>query len=277
MPFYLGIRITLVSFLAEYVDATLGMGYGTTLTPLLLLMGFSPLEVVPSILLSQFLAGIFGGIAHHQVGNAYFKPKSFHPGKIITSVRTSGIRESFSKGIPRHLKIVLLLSAWGLVGTVSAVMIAVRLPKFWLTLYIGCLIFAIGVLILFSLNRRCKFSWKKMSILGLVASFNKGISAGGYGPIITGGQLLVGIDPKNAVGITTLTEGLICFVGVLLYTVSVPNLDWKIAPYNVAGALLSVPFAAVSVKLMNMGWIKTGIGILTVVMGLLTIFKTVTP
>ena len=46
------------AFLCEYVDSTLGMGYGTTLTPIFLLMGFSPMQIVPSILLSELISGI---------------------------------------------------------------------------------------------------------------------------------------------------------------------------------------------------------------------------
>lgn len=277
LPFEVGIKIAIVSFLAEYVDATLGMGYGTTLTPLLLIMGFTPLEIVPTVLLSQFLAGVLGGITHHNVGNVNFSLKALHLSDTLREIKALGLRESLATRMTRHLKIVLVLSTWGLLGTILAVLIAVRLPKFWLTLYIGCLITAIGVLILFSVNRRCRFSWRKVSLLGLVASFNKGISAGGYGPVVTGGQLLIGIEAKEAVGITTLTEGIICFVAVSVYLLTTPTLNWKIAPYNIAGALLSVPFAALSVRAMNLKKIKVGIGVLTMIMGILTIFRTMSP
>ena len=53
-----GLMIAAVSFAAEYVDSSLGMGYGTTLAPVLLLFGFAPPEVVPALLVSQLLAGI---------------------------------------------------------------------------------------------------------------------------------------------------------------------------------------------------------------------------
>lgn len=41
------IMIVIGAFICEYVDSTLGMGYGTTLTPSLLLVGFSPMQIVP--------------------------------------------------------------------------------------------------------------------------------------------------------------------------------------------------------------------------------------
>ena len=39
LTFTTGLIIAAVSFAAEYVDSSLGMGYGTTLTPVLLLIG----------------------------------------------------------------------------------------------------------------------------------------------------------------------------------------------------------------------------------------------
>ena len=53
--FLVGLCIAFIAFLAEYVDSTLGMGYGTTLTPVLLLMGYEPMQVVPAVLLSNYL------------------------------------------------------------------------------------------------------------------------------------------------------------------------------------------------------------------------------
>ena len=41
-----------------------------------------------------------------------------------------------------------------------------------------------------------------------IASFNKGTSGGGYGSVVTGGQLPAGVDGENAVGITSIAEGL---------------------------------------------------------------------
>src|SRR6056297_350792 len=58
LPLEIGLFIILIAFAAEYTDSTLGMGYGTSLTPILLLLGFSPLEVVPAVLLSELVTGL---------------------------------------------------------------------------------------------------------------------------------------------------------------------------------------------------------------------------
>ncbi|GAI88319.1 unnamed protein product, partial [marine sediment metagenome] len=53
---YLGITLSIIALLCEYVDSTLGMGYGTALTPVLLLFGFTPMQIIPAVLLSELLS-----------------------------------------------------------------------------------------------------------------------------------------------------------------------------------------------------------------------------
>jgi len=47
-----------------------------------------------------------------------------------------------------------------------------------------------------------------------VGAFDKGISGGGYGPVVTGEQMVLGIPGRNAVGITSFSEGLVSLVGL---------------------------------------------------------------
>jgi len=46
------------------------------------------------------------------------------------------------------------------------------------------------------------FAWRRITALGLVAAFNKGMSGGVYRPVVMGGQMLSGADSKSAIGIT---------------------------------------------------------------------------
>jgi len=269
------IVIPVLAFLCEYMDSTLGMGYGTTLTPLFMLMGYSPMQIVPVILLSELISGVSAGFFHHREGNVNFKPKSTHIPTIIERLSALGYVESFKRGIPLHLKVALLLAVCSIVGTVAAVFVAVNIPKFWLKLYIGVLVLAMGLVILICLNREFKFSWRKITLLGVIASFNKGMSGGGYGPVVTGGQILSGVEGKSAVGITSLAEGLTCLVGVISYLlISKAPLEWKLAPYVICGAILSVPLSAKSVKIMSARKLKLAIAVLTIALGTFTIYKT---
>lgn len=273
----LGIAVFIVvfAFFCEYIDSTLGMGYGTILTPVLLLFGFKPMQIVPAILLSELITGFLAGFFHHQLGNVNFKPRSLNFSTVIEKIKSLGFVRSFSVGIPLDLKVALLLAVCSIAGTIAAVFAAVNISKFWLTLYIGCLVLSMGILIIIFLNKELKFSWRKITVLGLIASFNKGMSGGGYGPLITGGQILSGVDGKSAVGITSLAEGLTCFVGVTAYMfVSKKTIDWILAPVIILGAVLSLPFSVVSVKKMSAKKMKLAIAFLTITLGIFTIIKT---
>ena len=275
----IGIIITLIigAFLCEYLDSTLGMGYGTTLTPVFLLLGFSPMQIVPAILLSELISGILAGIFHHREGNVNLKPHNMEAFKIKNMLSPLGYIECVRKTFPKHLKVALLLASCSILGTVGAVFVAVNIPRFWLKLYIGILVLSMGLVILICFNRDFKFSWKRIIFLGLLASFNKGMSGGGYGPVVTGGQILSGVEGKSAIGITSLAEGLTCLVGVIAYVfISKNPVDWKLAPYIIVGAVLSVPLSAKSVKLISTKKLKLAIAVLTIALGILTIVKTIT-
>lgn len=275
LSLWLIITIIILAFFCEYVDSTLGMGYGTTLTPVLLLFGFAPMQIVPAVLLSELVTGLLAGFFHHREGNVNLKPTTADIFKIANMLSPLGYIEKFKKTVPLHLKVALLLSVCSIVGTVAAVFVAVNIPRFWLKLYIGCLVLAMGIVILVCLNKEFGFSWKKITFLGIIASFNKGMSGGGYGPVVTGGQILSGIESKSAVGITSLAEGLTCLVGVITYILVSKNLiDWKLAPWLIAGAVFSVPLSVKSVKMISPKKLKLAIAILTIILGTVTIIKT---
>lgn len=261
LSLWAAIAIIIVAFLCEYMDSTLGMGYGTTLTPILLLLGFSPMQIVPAVLLSELVTGLLAGFFHHREGNVNFKPETTNFSLAVHQLKALGYIESFRRGLPLHLRVALLLSICSIVGTVTAVFVAFNIPKFWLKFSIGCLVL---------------FSWRKITSLGLIASFNKGLSGGGYGPVVTGGQILSEVEGKSAVGITSLAEGLSCLVGVITYIlVSKDAIHWKLAPIIITGAVFSVPLSAKSVKRIRSRNLRLAIAMITIVLGVLTIIKTV--
>jgi hypothetical protein len=68
------------------------------------------------------------------------------------------------------------------------------------------MVLIIGVWIIVKRNKKFLFSWRKLFAIGLISAFNKGISGGGYGPLVTGGQIINGRESKSSIGNTTLVE-----------------------------------------------------------------------
>lgn len=257
----------LLAFVCEFVDSTLGMGYGTTLTPLLLLLGFEPLQVVPAILFSEFVTGILAGLFHHRLGNVSF---DFRKDEKIRSSRLS-----FLGYIPRSFdaKVTYLLIILGVFGVLLAVFFSLNVSKFVLKLYIGVMIFIIGIYILIHLNKPSIFSWRKFTVIASISGFNKGVSGGGYGPLVTGGQVISGRSAKSSVGSTSLAEGIVCFVGFFAYVLLRGKIYWALALPLLLGAVLSTPLSAFAVKKIPEKKMKLIIGLVTISLGILTILK----
>ena len=144
LSFSVGILVVGLAFCTEYIDSTLGMGYGTALTPVLLLLGFEPLIIVPAVLLSEFVTGILAAFAHSRAGNVVFLPKNFSFRGFHESVRKFGLKRVFRCGTPKALKVVMLLSLCSIGATVGAVFFAVKLPTIAVKLYIGVMILGYG-------------------------------------------------------------------------------------------------------------------------------------
>jgi len=243
------IILVLAAFLAEYIDSSLGMGYGTTLTPVLLLFGIAPAVVVPAVLFSEFCTGIMAGMTHHVIGNVDFETDR------------------------RAISVVKTLVLCSVIGTVAAVLVAISISPVLVKLYIGGMVLSIGIFMAVTRRMKSSFSWSKIRIIGTVAAFNKGISGGGYGPLITGGQVLSGVPIKNAIGITSLSEGLVCFIALVMYLVLGGGIAWGYAIPMTIGALLSVPIAAWTVKKIPTRILRDGVMYLTILLGVLTLAK----
>lgn len=260
------IVVAVISLVCEFMDASIGMGYGTTLSPVLLIIGFLPLEVVPSVLLGQLVGGLVGGIVHHRLGNIHL---DFRRDEAIKK-RLHGLGY-----IPKSLdsKVILLLAVCGIVGAVVAVFFALNIPTVALKTYIGAMVLAIGIVILIRRNRETNFSWKGLTAIGLISSFNKGASGGGYGPLVTGGQLISGREVKSSVGSTTLAEALVCIVAFVSYLVIKGDIYWTLAAATSIGSVIAAPFAAMTVKKVNRDKLKLAIGVVTCLLGALTLAK----
>lgn len=271
--------IILIALFCEYMDSTLGMGYGTTMTPVLMLFGFTPLQIVPAVLLSELITGVLSGSMHHREGNVNFHFKVLNFQRIKESLKLPELsnpdHHTYGIQISSHLKVVLLLLSATILGSTSAVFTAKVLPKQWTSLYISVMVIAMGVLILVCFNKQFAYSWKKIIGLGLLASFNKGLTGGGYGPLVVSGQMLSGVEGKNAIGITSMAEGITCALGVAIYLFAgKSSMDWRLAAVIIAGAICSVPLSVKSVKIMDPKLLKGLIAFLTIVLGVVTLLKT---
>jgi uncharacterized membrane protein YfcA len=136
------------------------------------------------------------------------------------------------------------------------------------------MVLGIGVIILVRRNHKGALSWKGLVGVGLLSSFNKGISGGGYGPLVTGGQIISGRETRSSIGSTTVAEVFVCIVGFLGYVLAKGGIFWKLAAATSIGSVAAAPFAALTVRKVGSNKLKFIIGLATILLGAFTLVKT---
>ena len=194
--------IILIAFIFESMDSMAGMGFGTALTPLMLALGYAPLQIVPAILISEAITGVIDTFFDHEFKNVRY---SFFPLNDAT-------------------KISLIMALFGCIAIFSSILIgyfAIRLPTDIIKVYVAILVIFMGLtgFIKIKLDRMEKFKFRPKLLYGfsVLAGFNKGIGGGGYGPVLTMGQLLSGVYEKSATALVSFAESLVSIVGIFTF------------------------------------------------------------
>ncbi|MEY7851149.1 TSUP family transporter [Natrarchaeobius sp. A-rgal3] len=228
--------IVVMAFAFETTDSAAGMGFGTGLAPLLFILGYDPLQVVPVLLLSETLTGFVAGLVHHDVDNVTFSIRPLND----------------------EVKLLFLLVGTGSVAVLGSVVLtyfALGLSDVVIQTYVSVLVLAMGVIGLVRAKLRTRITYRPHRLVGfaLLAGVNKGIGGGGYGPVVTLGQIFSGVYEKSAVAITTLAEGVVSLVGVftffVLFSQGVP-VDMHLLPSVFAGGFLAAIIAPYLVRVI---------------------------
>ncbi|MEM0137875.1 MAG: hypothetical protein QW608_05655 [Thermoplasmata archaeon] len=86
--------IGVIGFSLALMDSSTAMGYGTIGTPVLILLGFSPKLVVPSILISQMVSASISSFLHHSNKNVNYFDKEKNDRFILFRLLVFGIAVS---------------------------------------------------------------------------------------------------------------------------------------------------------------------------------------
>lgn len=184
--------LAFAALIMEFIDSSLGMMYGTVLSPLLIIMHYDVKDVVPSLLISQAVGGFIACWRHQRFDNADFR---------------AGTTD-------RRIAVTVLW--FGVFACLLGVFLSVSISPRILNTYIGFLVMVVGLMVL--LGKSLILTDRKVYLLGFVSAFNKALSGGGFGPLVAGGQLVFrDRSEKGAIGSTDFAEAPICLFSFFLW------------------------------------------------------------
>jgi hypothetical protein len=251
------LSVIILAFLFETMDSCAGMGFGTGLTPLLFLLGYDPLQVTPILLISETITGFTSGFFHQEFENVHFTMK---------------------KPLNTETKIMIIMSITGCLAIIFSVILTYltfQLPKESIKTYVAMLVLLMGFLGILRLKRATRYRPRLLAGFASLAGFNKGIGAGGYGPVVMMGQLLSGVYEKTATAIASFSEGFVSLVGVItFFCISAygVTIDYVLLPSVFTGGFIAAMLSPYLVRILpNKLW-KYTIPIYAIAIGIYLLY-----
>lgn len=234
------LTFTLVGFLAQLVDGSLGMAYGATSATFLVAAGYSPAIASASIHLAEVGTTLASGVSHWRFGNVDWS--------VVRRMAVPGCVGAF-------------------VGATVLSSVDGDVIKPWtaaILLGLGVIVFArFGFGMGAFRPRRAALSRRASGGLGLTAGFIDAVGGGGWGPVATPTLLTAtDMEPRKVVGSVDTSEFVVsaaASVGFLL-GIGRAGLDTGLVLALLGGGLVAAPLAAWLVRRLPTELLGVGVG-----------------
>lgn len=250
LPQYINKRsftiMLLTGFIAQMVDGSLGMGYGTISTTFLLANGISPAIVSSRVHAARVFSSGVSGYSHHRFGN---------------------INKTLFKA----------LVVPGIIGAVAGASLAffaqkysiyVRIPLSLYTLYLGYFIIRKAFL---KANRESKI--KQAGILASAGGFMDAFAGGGWGSLVTSTLIAKRRSPRYVIGSVCLAEFFVVLASSITFFIFLKSLPLADVAGLIIGGLIAAPIAARLVGKLPLKAMFIAVGALVVITSILTLWK----
>jgi uncharacterized membrane protein YfcA len=191
------------------------MGYGVSLTTLLLGMGVPPPAASMTVHASKIFTTIVSGLSHLKLGNV-------------------------DKRLFKEL--VLPGGAGGVVGAYILTSTPISIIKPAVTVYL--LIIGLIILIRAFKKMKVKKDVKEAPILAVFGGFLDAVGGGGWGPVVTSTLVARGGNPRISIGSVNLAEFFVTVSEVAAFTIFLGTVNWLIVICLLTGGVVAAPLAA---------------------------------
>jgi siroheme synthase-like protein len=244
LPSFLMMLMT--GFLAQMVDGSMGMGYGTISTTFLLANGVNPAIVSSRVHTARVFSSGVSGYSHHRFGN-------------------------INKKLFRTLVIPGVIGA--LLGATLAFYgqkysVYVRIPLSVYTLYLGYFIVKKAFR-----KKNQQYKIKSAGWLASAGGFMDAFAGGGWGSLVTGTLISKRRNPRYVIGSVCLAEFFVVFASSIAFFIYLKTFFLMDVAGLIIGGLIAAPIAARLVGKIPMRTMYIAVGSLVVITSVLTLIK----
>jgi uncharacterized membrane protein YfcA len=253
----------IIGFFAQFIDGTVGMGYGAFSASILIGIGIMPALASASIHTAEIFTSLISGVSHWGFGN---------------------VKKEW----------LLLLVIPGAVGGGLGAYFLASIPGDIVKPFIAGFLLIMGVLILFRFARpkrettsnsrlstalsNPKISKQRIGVLGFVAAFFDAVGGGGWGPIATPGLILTeNTEPRKVIGTVNMAEFFITVViaATFFITLGTEEYDWGMIGVLLVGGAIAAPLAAYLCKKLPARILGIIVGAALIIYNLRTLLLTI--
>ena len=246
------VLILVIGLFSQYIDGTLGMGYGATASSILIAAGLLPALVSASVHTAEIFSSFASSVSHFRM-----------------------------KNVKKEISIPLIIS--GVIGGVIGALFLVNIAEIIVKISVGFVLLFLGIFIFyrFALRNRITyskdlFSTPKLFLLGLIGATFDAFGGGGWGPICT--STLVSQnkqEPRYIIGSVNFAEFFATVAIVITFglTLGFENFLWFITIPLIIGGVIAAPLAAFTCHRVPSRWLGLSIGIFLIILNLRTLLK----
>lgn len=216
------IVFALVGGIAQFVDGSLGMGFGITSATLLTLLGYSAVAASAGTHAAKIGTTLVSGLAHWREGNVDWR--------VLLAMAVPGSVGAFT-------------------GAVILTNVSLDGARIWMALIL--LVLGVSIIMRFAFGRtlipQVKARTRHLWPVGLFGGFVDATGGGGWGPVATPSLLtLTKHEPRKVVGTVNAAEFAVAVCASMGFLVGAKEsqIPWAAVAGLIFGGLLVAPFAA---------------------------------
>ena len=240
--------MTLAGFLAQMVDGSMGLGYGTISTTFLLAYGVSPAIVSSRVHSARTFSSGVSGYSHHRFGNINKK--------LFRAILIPGIIGA------------ILGACLAVVGKGYAQW--VRIPLSVYTIYLGYYIFRKAFL-----KRDPKDKVRGAGWLASAGGFMDAFAGGGWGTLVTSTLIAKRKNPRYVIGSVCLAEFFVVLASSITFFILLKTIPLKDIAGMILGGIIAAPLAARLAGKLPVKTMFVAVGSLVMITSTSTLWKAI--